>query len=795
MLNRFKKTKTACSTDDARFLLLLCLGREPYVAAELETYTDQSFYGALKRVLKSAAFSHSLFDPFVLGKKPMQAVFSAEQNAIIQKGLLQHFKLKLRVNAGDPWLKTLAATLKTDRMQKAFLSVQDVDRLQYLQSQLELCTGEPMPHVFGAVHQSSGKAIRGFAAMANYKTPLVIDFFIDGQPAGSTTADQINREISEKYQTDENVAFSHTLKTDNAAGLTDACLLVFERETGAMICPPKNLVLSVGAAAQTTARIQRDLNNLRTALEVGDTPQLSEQLASLAKRLPSIEQYASMRLADYSLYREIYCTPRPQGMDDLKLSILVTVTDSDDVDTCERTRRSLDRQSYRCFSIAEENRSTDVSGFDLLVRLNAGDELNEHALGWFAVTANANPEAVIIRAGHDHYASTQHNGTQDIEIRYKDPVFISEFDPLILKQRCGYARSFAARITSVKSEDLWEKPQNLWLNIFHQHGSAAFVATGEILLSLRPDNIDEAAEPLKLPPPDTGKKLAIIIPTKDKLEVLKPCVESLLKTIAAKETTEIIIVDNGSKDATTVDWLSQIEQRQNSPVIRIENYDAPFNWADINNTAVKSSDAEYFLFLNNDTLAIDGGWDLVLRQLLAMENAGVIGARLLYGDNTIQHAGVVLNSNSLAIHEGAGLPANAGGYDGRLSVTRQCEAVTGAFLACSKATFHTANGFDAENFPVTFNDIDFCFKVSEAGQQVIYSPMITFYHLESISRGYDGATAEKAKRAKAEHNKLRSKWAARIIEDRWYPSRLSAAGNQGDIMIKAPGPNRRQDPK
>ena len=782
MLNRLKRTKAACTSEDARFLLLLCLGREPYLPAELETYTDQSFFGALKRILKSAAFSHSLFDPFVLGKKPMQVVFSTEQSAIVQNGLSLHFRSKQRLEAGDQWLKILSAALTTDRLQKAFLSAQGeqgADRLQFLQTQLKRSSSTSAPHVFGAVHQTAGRTVRGFAAMDGSQTPLILDFFLDGQPAGTATADQIDREASEKHLISVDVAFNHTLEISSREGLADACLLMFERDSGAMVCPPKNLVLDVRAAAQTMARTVHELDQLQSAHEDGDNSLVSQQLTRLQERLPSLEQYCSLRLEDYSLYRDIYRTRKPQNTDALNLSVLVTIGKGDPAATA-RTRHSLDQQSYQYFTVIEETAPHDVSGFDLLVSLNAGDMLDQHALAWFASSAERNPSAMIMRAGYNHYSA---------DGNLPDPVFISEFDPLILAQKRDYACAFATRTRSIDANLLSGSPELLWDKIFAQHGTDAFVTINEILLSVPPSRDNLNIKPLELPEPDMSGKLAIIIPTKDRLDILKPCVESLLRTITAKNPTEIIIVDNASNDPATIEWLSLI-QTQYSSSVRVISYDAPFNWADINNKAVASSDANYLLFLNNDTEAIQDGWDLTLRQLLAMDGVGVIGAKLLYNNDTVQHAGVVLNDNSLAIHEGAGLPATASGYDGRLMLTRQCEAVTGAFLACSRKTFQLVGGFDAENFPVTFNDIDFCLKVTAADQRVIYSPLITFYHLESVSRGYDGASPEKATRAKAEHDRLRNKWALHINSDRWYPAGLKAAGNLGDVMIKPPSVDR-----
>lgn len=778
MLKAFKKTKTTCTNEDARFLFLLFLGREPYVLGELETYTDQSFFGALKRLLRNPAFSHSVFDPFVLGKTPMRLRYSTEQLATVKAGLHQHFNLSSTANPGDEWLTLLSAALAASRLQKAFISALGADRLDYLQTNLRALGSAPFAQIYGAVHQTSGSTLRGFAVQDSSDKPLTLDFFLDGQAAGSTTADQINREVNERYQATGTVGFNHTLEIKGLDKNKDSCLLVFERSSGAMLCPPRDLVLDVRAATQTLARTLEELNQLQSARRAGNSELVSHSLSKIMQRLPSLKQHRSLRLKDYALYQDIYRVAKPANADALNQSILVTVGKGARA-AINRTHCSLDRQSYRFFSVVDEGVPLDAEGFDLLVRLNAGDMLDEHALACFAAAAEQHPSATIIRAGYDHC---------DADNGLFDPVFVNRFDPLILAQKPDYARAYAARVQTIDPPLLSTAPDLLWGKIFTERGDEAFATIDEILLSV-PTSLsvgsDHSLLPLALPEADTAKKMAVVIPTKDGLNILKPCVESLLQTIAAKDTVEIIIVDNASEEPATADYLSDV-QAQHSGLVRVMNYDAPFNWADINNTAAAATDADYMLFLNNDTLAIDHGWDLTLRRLLAADKVGAVGAKLLYEDETVQHAGVVLNDNSLAIHEGAGLPATAGGYDGRLALTRQCEAVTGAFLGCTREAFELVGGFDGENFPVTFNDVDFCLKITDAGRRVIYSPLITFYHLESVSRGYDGANLEKAARAKAEHDRLRLKWAQQINSDRWYPARLTAAGNQGDVMIKPP---------
>jgi GT2 family glycosyltransferase len=276
--------------------------------------------------------------------------------------------------------------------------------------------------------------------------------------------------------------------------------------------------------------------------------------------------------------------------------------------------------------------------------------------------------------------------------------------------------------------------------------------------------------------PSTGgtevEKLAIIIPSKNALDLIRPCTESLIATVTATDQIEIIIMDNGSDDAVTLDWLKAID---NHPMVKVIRHDHPFNWAEINNNAVDHTDAKHLLFLNNDTLALEQGWDMVLRSLLRRSEIGAVGARLLYEDGTIQHGGVLLYDTSVAVHEAAGQTCDNPHYMFRSALPHHTSAVTGAFLACTKENFAQVHGFD-EQFRIIFNDIDFCLKLRAQGLKILYSPDITFNHLESKSRGYDHQDSEKARRAKAESNKMKEKWGDTLKEDPYYPAIFARSG-------------------
>jgi O-antigen biosynthesis protein len=234
--------------------------------------------------------------------------------------------------------------------------------------------------------------------------------------------------------------------------------------------------------------------------------------------------------------------------------------------------------------------------------------------------------------------------------------------------------------------------------------------------------------------PAAPPKVSIIIPTRDRRDMLEPCVRSLAG-ISDEYPGEIefIIVDNDTTDPETKTLLTQIASRARS---RVLNFRGPFNWSALNNFASEQAEGEVLIFLNNDTLVLSDGWCNELVSQASRHDVGAVGARLLYEDGTIQHGGVVIGpGRGLAAHEGVGEAVADGGYLGRSRLQRGVSAVTGACLATRKAVFEQVRGFDEVYFPVTFNDVDYCMKVRQAKLKVIYTPYATMYHYESKSRG------------------------------------------------------------
>lgn len=246
-------------------------------------------------------------------------------------------------------------------------------------------------------------------------------------------------------------------------------------------------------------------------------------------------------------------------------------------------------------------------------------------------------------------------------------------------------------------------------------------------------------------------KISIIILNKDHKEDLKRCIQSIQKS--TYKNYEIIIVENNSTQKGIFKYYEKIK----SDKIKIETCNLnTFNYSELNNFGASKATGEYYVFLNNDTKIITPDWLENIISNCQRKEIGAIGAKLIYANKRIQHAGVVLNLTGTAGHVNWNEKEKNPGYMGRIMIQQNVSAVTGALLGISKETFEKVNGFDTE-FPVAYNDVDLCLKIQEAGKLITYNPYIMAYHYESKSRGYED-TDEKRERLRKEENKIKNKW-------------------------------------
>lgn len=268
--------------------------------------------------------------------------------------------------------------------------------------------------------------------------------------------------------------------------------------------------------------------------------------------------------------------------------------------------------------------------------------------------------------------------------------------------------------------------------------------------------------------------VSIIIPFRDKPALLDTCVSSVL-TKTSYTRYEVLCIDNGSVEPETARLLEALEKRDKR--VRVIKHDVPFNYSTINNFAASQAKGEYFLFLNNDTEVIDGEWLEAMLEHAQRPEIGVVGAKLLYADDTIQHAGVVVGMGGVAGHGHLFLPKNSPGYFGRAQLIQRLSSVTFACAMVRRDVFEKVGGLNETDLKIAFNDVDFCLRVREAGYHIVYTPYATLYHYESKSRGYED-TPEKQARFGTEVRYMQKRHASALLAgDPFYNPNLTLFDN------------------
>ena len=274
-------------------------------------------------------------------------------------------------------------------------------------------------------------------------------------------------------------------------------------------------------------------------------------------------------------------------------------------------------------------------------------------------------------------------------------------------------------------------------------------------------------------------KVSIIIPNKDKVSVLKKCVDSILEKSTYKNY-EIIIVENNSIEKGTFDYYGIISKSED---IRVVTGNEAFNFSALNNLGVKNATGEFLVFLNNDTEVITSNWIENMLEHAQRKDIGAVGAKLYYPDGRIQHAGVVLGLMEVAGHHHYRFPKDADGYMGRLKLTQNLSAVTGACMMMRKEVFNKVDGFD-EGYSYAYNDIDLCMKLRGKGYLIIFTPYVELYHHESLSRGNDD-TPEKRARVLGEVRLFRQKWGDALEKgDPYYNPNLTLERDDFGLRIE-----------
>ena len=279
--------------------------------------------------------------------------------------------------------------------------------------------------------------------------------------------------------------------------------------------------------------------------------------------------------------------------------------------------------------------------------------------------------------------------------------------------------------------------------------------------------------------PDTLPLVTLIIPTRNGLELIQKCVESIIRK-TSYSNYEILIIDNGSDDPATLQFFKEIETEGR---VRVVRDDRPFNYSALNNAAVGLSKGEIIGLINNDLEVISPDWLSEMVSHALRPGVGVVGAKLWYPNDTLQHGGVITGLGGVAGHSHKHLPLGKPGYFWRANLIQSFSAVTAACLIVRKDIYNKVGGLNEKNLKIAFNDVDFCLRVRQAGYRNIWTPYAELYHHESATRGMED-TSKKQSRFIKEIRYMNYRWGDTLLNDPAYSPNLTMT--QEDFSLAWP---------
>ena len=453
--------------------------------------------------------------------------------------------------------------------------------------------------------------------------------------------------------------------------------------------------------------------------------------------------------------------------------------------------------------VACSNSAIEMAKGEWIALLDHDDMLSSTALYWVVEAINKFPAIKLIYSDEDKIDTSENRSSPyfkcdwNIDLFYSHNMFshLGVYNSALInkvgKFREGYEGSqdydLALRcIEHIEKTQIHHIPRVLYHWRIHNQSTAFSAETkpyamlaGERAINdhFKRCNIQAKAQLIgygyrvKYLLPDTPPLVSIIILTRNGFHLLISCIQSIEK-FTNYPNYEIIVVDNGSDDLKTLEYLNYKSLRDES--FRVLRIDRPFNYSELNNQAVKIARGEYIVLMNNDVKVILDDWLSELISIAIQPDVGVVGAKLYYPDDTIQHAGIVLG---LGFHGVAGcahnkMPKENKGYFGRSSLINSFSAVTAACMVIKKEIYEYLNGFNEINLPISYNDVDFCLRVRESGFRIIFTPYAQLYHLESATRGMDLTMQEQERFAK-EIEYFKDRWSHLLLNDPAYNPNLT----------------------
>lgn len=467
----------------------------------------------------------------------------------------------------------------------------------------------------------------------------------------------------------------------------------------------------------------------------------------------------------------------------------------------------IQRRSANGGIAAATNDAIGAAAGEYVVLFDHDDLLPPHALYMVALEAIACPEADLIYSDEDKLDSAGRRYGAYFKSDFNHELLLGQnmishlgvYRTSLIKQlgglRTGYEGSqdhdLALRVVANSSPERIRHIPHILYHWRQYSGSETFSSSNpdRAAASSRravADHLQQLGEDAKVVPepnfgiwnriiwpiPAVEPEVTVVIPTRDRTDLLRPCLEGLLGS-TDYSAIRVIVVDNDSIEPTTHRYL---EQTAEDPRVRVLRIPGPFNYSALNNKAVNEAKSPFILFLNNDVEVREPGWLREMVSLALRPGVGAVGAKLLFENGLVQHGGVVLGVLGVANHAHKFVHGAEPGYSGRLCLLQEFTAVTAACMLTSRAAFLSVGGFDEENLPIAYNDIDYCLRLREAGLRILWTPHAELVHHESMTRGNEEQTPEQRRRFEIETEHLKRRWGAVLRYDSAYNPNLTTTG-------------------
>jgi GT2 family glycosyltransferase len=450
-------------------------------------------------------------------------------------------------------------------------------------------------------------------------------------------------------------------------------------------------------------------------------------------------------------------------------------------------------------SAVATNSALELASGEFVALIEYNDSLAEHALYEAIVELNDHPDADIIYSDEDCIDDKGLRSNPNFKTDWNPELFLSQnmLDHLAVYRKTlidkigGFRTGFegaqnydlalrASRVTTPARirhipAILYHRRLANGDSHLQENVEAARRARTQHLLAigdgstLEPHPMTKLYDRVRRPVPAVAPLVSLIVPTRNAAYLMRPCLEGILHRTNYKNF-EIIIIDHESDEPETIELLREASLDSR---VRIMRYEGEFNYSDMNNKAVALARGELIGLINNDIEVIESDWLTEMVSLAVRPENGAIGAKLLYPDGSVQHAGVVVGLGGGAGHTFAKAPRDEPGYFWRLQLPSNMSAVTAACLLVKKSIFEEVGGLNATELKIAFNDVDLCLKIAARGYLNVWTPYALLTHHESPSRGFDHDDPVKHERNQREVSYICEMWGETLKRDPFYNVNLS----------------------